>query len=295
MGTVLAKRSGKMKFIIPFIMMLAVLVPSSYGDMYKWVDEKGTVHFTDDLSNIPENYRPEVEIRNPTKETSAPQPREISKPSSSIPMEATEPGGFEVKLVRKHELWMAEVLLNGSVKRQFIVDTGASFSLIDSETAREIGITIDDNTPFIPASTVSGVILTPLVILKSMRVGDAELENVEVSIHDMPSKGGLLGNSFLNRFKVVIDSLNEKMTLFSMEGKPSEDRPGGYSRDYWEGQFRFYYRILDRLKEIKIECERKGAHTELVHVTNAIRYFENHLSELERRASFAGVPRNWRQ
>jgi len=295
MGTVLGKRNGKMRFIIPVIITLAVLVPFSYGDMYKWVDEKGTVHFTDDLSSIPENYRPEVEIRNPTKGTSTPQPSEISKPSSSIPIEATEPAGFEVKLLRKYELWMAEVLLNGSVKRQFIVDTGASFSLIDSETAREIGITIDDNTPFIPASAVSGVILTPLVVLKSMRVGKAELENVEVSIHDMPSKGGLLGNSFLNRFKVVINSLNEKMTLFSMEGKPSEDRPGGYCKDYWEGRFRFCYRILDRLKEIQVECERKGAQIELVHVNNAIRYFENQLSELEQRTSFAGVPRNWRE
>ena len=284
-----------MRLTILFIILLVLFVAPSYGEMHKWVDEKGTVHFTDDLSNIPENYRPDVEIRSSTKETPASQPREMSKPSSSTPTEATEPEGFEVKLVRMHELWTAEVLLNGSVKRQFIVDTGATFSLIDSETAREIGITIDDNTPFVPASTVSGVILTPLVILKSMRVGNAELENVEVSVHDMPSKGGLLGNSFLNRFKVVIDSLNEKMTLFSMEGKPSEDRPGGYTRDYWEGRFRFYYRILDRLKEIKIECERKGARAESARVNNAIRYFENQLSELEQRASFAGVPRNWRQ
>ena len=185
-----------MKYVILFVVMMALLVPSSYGDMYKWVDDKGTVHLTDDLSNIPEDYRPDVEIRGPKKEPPAPQPREISKPSSSTPTEAAEPEGFEVKLVRKHELWVTEVLLNGSVKRQFIVDTWASFSLIDLATAKEIGITIDENTPFVPASTVSGVILTPLVVLKSMRVGNAELENVEVSIHDMPSKGGLLGNSF---------------------------------------------------------------------------------------------------
>ena len=77
-----------MRFIIPFIITLAVLVPSSYGDMYKWVDDKGTVHFTDDLSNIPEDYRLDVEIRSPKKETPAPQPSEMSKPSSSIPMES---------------------------------------------------------------------------------------------------------------------------------------------------------------------------------------------------------------
>ena len=46
-----------MRFVIPLIVMLAVLVPYSYGEMYRWVDEKGTVHFTDDLSSIPEKYR----------------------------------------------------------------------------------------------------------------------------------------------------------------------------------------------------------------------------------------------
>jgi clan AA aspartic protease (TIGR02281 family) len=284
----------KMKPILLFIVILVVLVSSSYGEMYKWVDEKGTVHFTDDISNIPEKYHQNTETRKPPKETSAPQIKET--PVSPVTPERSEFEGFEVKLLRKHELWMAEVLLNGSVRREFIVDTGASFSLISWETARELGITIDENTPFIPGSTVSGVILSPLVTLRSMRVGDAELENVEVSIYDMPSGGGLLGNSFLNRFKVTIDSLNEKMTLSSMQGKPSQDRPGGYGRDYWEGRIRFYNRVLDELKKIKRNYEgRGGSSPELIRVNNAIRYFENQLSELERKASFAGVPRNWRQ
>ena len=282
-----------MKLILLFIVILVVLVSSSYGEMYKWVDEKGTVHFTDDIANIPEKYRQDIETRKPPQETSAPQPKE--RPVSPMTPETSETEGFEVKLFRRHELWMTEVLLNGSVKRPFIVDTGASFSLISLETARELGITIDENTPVIPGSTVSGVILSPLVTLRSMRVGNAELENVEVSIYDMPSGGGLLGNSFLNRFKVVIDSLNEKMTLFSMQGKPSQDRPGGYGREYWEGRFRFYHRILDRLKEIKMKYEKQGFRAELNQVNNTIRYFENQLSELERQASFAGVPRNWRQ
>ncbi len=76
---------------------------------------------------------------------------------------------------------VAEVLLNGKVKRHFVVDSGASFTLINRQSARELGITIDEYTPFIPVSTVSGVILTPLVTLKSVQVGKAEVENVERS------------------------------------------------------------------------------------------------------------------
>jgi len=283
-----------MRLIILFIILLTVLVPSSYAEMYKWVDEKGTVHFTDDLSNIPEKYRPDAETRKPPKENTTPRPQE--KPKPSLPSKVSEPEGITVDLFRKHELLLAEVILNGRVRQYFIVDTGASFTLINRQTAKELGITIDENTPFMPIFTASSLIFTPLVTLRSMRVGEAEVENVDVLIHDMPSEtAGLLGNSFLNKFKVMIDSANGKMTLYSMQGTPSPDRPGGYGRDFWVSQFLFYNRVLEELKKIKRRYEGKGSGSELNRVNNAIRYFENQLSEFERRASFAGVPRNWRQ
>jgi hypothetical protein len=128
-------------------------------------------------------------------------------------------------------------------------------------------------------------------------VGEAKVENVDVLVHNLPGgPAGLLGNSFLNKFKVVLDSINGKMTLYSMRGTPSPDRPGGYSRDFWVGQFRFYYRVLEQLKKAKQRHEGRGASSsESVRVDNAIRHFEDRLSELDRKASFAGVPRNWRE
>jgi len=282
-----------LRFLLLFIMM-AILVPSSYGEMYKWVDEKGTVHFTDDLSSIPEKYRQEAETRKPSKGGSVPQTPE--KPKSPPPPKGPEPEGITVDLFRKHELLVAEVILNGRLKQYFIVDTGASFTLINRPTARELGITIGENTPFIPIFTASSLIFTPLVTLQSIRVGEAEVENVDVLIHDMPSdSAGLLGNSFLNKFRVTLDSVNGKMTLYSMQGTPSPDRPGGYGKDFWVSQFRFYYRVMEELRKIKQKYEGRGSSSELTRVNNAIRYFENQLSEFERKASFAGVPRNWRQ
>ena len=283
-----------MKFFLLIFILLAGLVPSSYGEMYKWVDEKGTVHFTDDLSSIPEKYRQDAETRKPPKEISTPQPK--GKPTSTPSPKPSEGEGISIDLVRTGELSLAEVILEGKIKQHFIVDTGASFTVINRATAKELGITIDENTPFIPIFTASSLIFTPLVTLRSMRVGKAEVENVDVLIHDMPSdSAGLLGNSFLNKFKVMIDSVNGKMTLFPMQGTPSPDRPGGYGKDFWVGQFHFYNRVLEELKKIKRKYEGRGSSLELTRVNNAIRYFENQLSELERKASFAGVPRNWRQ
>jgi clan AA aspartic protease (TIGR02281 family) len=283
-----------MRLVILFIILSTVFVPASYGEMYKWVDEKGTIHYTDDLSSIPEKYRPDAETRKPSQEISAPKPQEKSK--SSLPQKVSEPEGITVDLFRKHEQLFTEVVLNGRIKGYYIVDTGASFTLINKFTAKGLGITEDETTPYIRAASVSGIISVPLVTLGSVRVGDAEVENVEAVIYPMAASGdGLLGNSFLNKFKVVIDSNNGKMTLYPMRGIPSPEFPGGYSKDYWVGQFRFYNRNLEDLRRQKAKIESQGARGELVRVNNAIRFFENQLSELERKASFAGVPRNWRQ
>jgi clan AA aspartic protease (TIGR02281 family) len=284
-----------LKYFVFLVAALLLIGLPGYGEMYKWIDEKGTVHFADDLFNVPERFRSDAEKRMTPKESSETEVRGKTAPLPEVSRQG-EPEGVEVQLFRRHELWLAEVLLNGRVRRYFILDSGASFTLINRQTANELGITVDENTPFIPVSTVSGVILTPLVTLKSIQVGKAELENVEALIYTMPSDNeGLLGNSFLNKYKVVIDAANGKLMLYGTQGNPSPDRPGGYGRDYWVGQFRFYHQNLSELKRLKAKIEAQGTKSELPRVNNAIRYFENQLNELERKASFAGVPRNWRE
>jgi clan AA aspartic protease (TIGR02281 family) len=281
--------------LLIMIFLIALALPAS-AQMYKWVDEKGTVHFTDDPSNIPERYRPDTETRKAPTETPLPGTNEKQPPSSPQPVtKIPEPKGFEITLSRKNQILFAEALLNRRLKRDFVVDTGASFTLIDRSTASDLGITVDEYTPFIPIATASDVILTPLVTLKSVLVGQAEMENVDALIYTMPAgKGGLLGNSFLGNFRVVLDSVNSKMTLYPAQGIPSSDRPGGYDRDYWVSRFRYLHYNLEVLNKLKATYERKDARIELNRVNNAIRFFENQLSEWERKASYSGVPHNWR-
>lgn len=290
-----AKRD--MKGLLLFILVFLLSVPSAHGETYRYVDEKGTVHFVDDLTKIPEKYRPEAELRKGPKEVPGEPVRAPGKGVAAPASESKprEPEGFEVQLLRRHELWMTEVVLNDKLSQHLILDTGASFSLISPQAANALGIAIDENTPLIPGTTVSGTVLLPLVTLRFMRVGKAELENVEAVVHSMPSGNqGLLGNSFLNKFRVILDAVSGKMTLFPMQGVASPDRPGGYGKDYWVGQFRFYQRNLEELKGLLARYQSRSEGVEFRRIRHAIRYFENHLSELERRASFAGVPRSWR-
>jgi hypothetical protein len=55
---------------------------------------------------------------------------------------------------------------------------------------------------------------------------------------------------------------------------------------------------LELLKKLKTKYERTDVLSDKVklnRVNNAVKYFENQLNELDRKASFASVPRNWRE
>jgi hypothetical protein len=43
-------------------------------EVYRWVDEQGTVHFTDDLGQVPEKYRDKIQKKEPPKEPPITQP-----------------------------------------------------------------------------------------------------------------------------------------------------------------------------------------------------------------------------
>jgi hypothetical protein len=50
-----------MKRILIIIFFILFFSETSFAEVYKWVDEKGVIHFTDDILQIPEKYRPKTE------------------------------------------------------------------------------------------------------------------------------------------------------------------------------------------------------------------------------------------
>jgi chromosome segregation ATPase len=49
-----------MKKII-FILLFLFITKLAFAEVYKWVDERGITHFTDDITQIPEKFRPRME------------------------------------------------------------------------------------------------------------------------------------------------------------------------------------------------------------------------------------------
>ncbi len=46
-----------------FFILLFLASSVSFGEVFKWVDERGGVHFTDDVLQVPPQYRPKTERR----------------------------------------------------------------------------------------------------------------------------------------------------------------------------------------------------------------------------------------
>jgi hypothetical protein len=108
----------KMGLLILIGLTLLSFSPSFGQEIYRWVDEQGTVHVTDDLGQVPEKYRDQVQKKKPPKEPSPAQP---APPQPAPPQPPTPPQGMksgkELKstprekdiLGRGEEWWRAKV------------------------------------------------------------------------------------------------------------------------------------------------------------------------------------------
>ena len=175
-----------------------VVAPLSAAEYYRWIDQNGVVHFTDNLHNIPEKQRPTAN-RIQTKEN--PRSPEAEKPAvvgkASVPIE-------------KHgQVVVIEATLNGKTSAKFVVDTGASYTMISSAVARELNIDVSQNQRTMPFQTANGLIQAPLTNLDSIAVGGMEIKNLTAAVHDAvpdPNVSGLLGLNFLSNFRMDIDT-----------------------------------------------------------------------------------------
>jgi len=102
--------------------------------------------------------------------------------------------------------WMASVRLNNSRTVELVVDTGASSCVISPELATALGIEPGPGAESVTMQVVGGRTTGPIIRLASVRLGDAEAEDVTAVVHPIsPGIDGLLGNSFLARFTVTLD------------------------------------------------------------------------------------------
>jgi clan AA aspartic protease (TIGR02281 family) len=185
-----------------FAALLAAVVLSPQAlfgaEYYRWVDPNGVVHFTDSLHNIPEIQRGKVG-RIQSVEPSKNQPR----PAALLPSKASIP--FE----KQGQVVIVEATLNKKAAGKFVVDTGASYTMISSAVAKELEIDTEQNRRTAPFQTANGIIQAPLISLESITLGGMEIRDLTAAVHDiLPDSrvAGLLGLNFLTNFRMDIDT-----------------------------------------------------------------------------------------
>ncbi len=65
--------------VVGALISFSAVYPSYAKEVYKWVDEKGTVHFSEDESRVPEEYREQAEEKSIPEEAKPPEEKTKAK------------------------------------------------------------------------------------------------------------------------------------------------------------------------------------------------------------------------
>lgn len=192
-----------MKTAIAYCAGLALqlaLAGSSHGaEYFRWVDDKGVLHITDSLHNVPPGQRPNAGRVWAPESPKAAEPERPPPPTNKASVRIEKHGAVAV----------VQATLNNQRMAKFVVDTGASYTLISNAVANDLGINLGANPKTLPFQTANGLINAPVTRLESISIGGLEIRNLAIAIHDAlpdPNIAGLLGLNFLSNFKMDIDT-----------------------------------------------------------------------------------------
>jgi clan AA aspartic protease (TIGR02281 family) len=107
--------------------------------------------------------------------------------------------------------------LNNQVQGTFIIDTGATYTVITPSVAKKLHAHITEHTDSVALQTANGIVEAPIVIIPSVKIAGFEVKNVPAIVQplgDSPSMFGLLG---LNFFKGLNFSFTENSLILEVQ------------------------------------------------------------------------------
>jgi clan AA aspartic protease (TIGR02281 family) len=180
----------------------SLLVAAEY---YRWVDDNGVLHITDNLHNVPPHRRGSA-----TRVQAQEMPRAAEPPKAPPPRKASVP-------IEKHgEVVVIEATLNHKRSAKFVVDTGASYTLISKSLAQDLALDVGQGAKTMSFQTANGLISAPVTNIESISVGGMEIKNLTTAVHDaVPDSrvSGLLGLNFLSHFRMDFDTQKRVLHL----------------------------------------------------------------------------------
>lgn len=280
--------------------LVLALAPLAAGaEIYQWTDEQGRVHYTQDLSQVPARQRSQAELR----ALAPPAPARLQTYSQPA---APEPGygalrgsgalrGREIRVpvARAGTGMIVNVRLDGSVTAPFLVDTGATDVLIPASLAELLGIQAGPDTRTKSYQTANGIVTHATVMLRSVDLGGAIVENVPASISPT-LEIGLLGLSFFNHFTYNVDAAAGVLTLVPNGLAEAGAIRGGRSEAQWRAEYQELHARIERVEqESETKSTSKARSQEQLEQQRAALLAQ--LSLLDGEADLAHAPMSWRE
>jgi clan AA aspartic protease (TIGR02281 family) len=181
--------------------------------------------------------------------------------------------------------------VNETLNVPFLVDTGASDVSVPRWAAERLGIEGSGRTR--EYMTANGVVVEPVVTLRSVDVGGARVEDLSASISGS-MEIGLLGLGFFNHFTTHVDTARGLLTLIPNDLVESGGIRGGRSEEQWRTEFAG---LRDRLARVDAEESRTNPNqsTKLRDLEARRDDLLRQLEILEAEADHARVPLVWRE
>ena len=306
--------------IIFLSLSIVFLFPSNIfaEGFYKWVDENGTIHFSDSTSGIPNKYRQDVaqetfkeieksksrsdiEIKesDPTLETLPPLKdlgNNLEPKKYEIPYKAFEGNAKRI---------IIPVTFNGSVTAPMALDTGAPGLVISPRLAEELNLLDEEETNLmVSVGGVGGSVPAVRIIMDSVQIGGAKDTFIPTTVISSISGAfeGLVGMDFMSNYSMRIDPL--KNVLVFQEIPPGANSPGGHDEAWWKSNFNSFGALRDAWQQYKESLDREIRDSlgpsdrtkKLMNfATNQFKAADQLFEKLNRYAIQHAVPMSWRK
>lgn len=111
---------------------------------------------------------------------------------------------------------IVQVTVNDRFTGRFLLDTGASYCVVSKEVAREAKIRGRTGGDRVQLMTANGPVDATLGEAREVEVGEVRARDVVVAVVDdapVPGLDGVLGLSFLGRFRYTVDAAKGTLVL----------------------------------------------------------------------------------
>jgi hypothetical protein len=127
------------KISLVLVLTVVFLGSIAYAEIFKWVDDKGAVHFSDDYETIPEKYRQQLEKKSESEASSSTEKeirsRKLYDKDRLIKENETKPSGAEKTRITRYTKDEFERLIIGKT-RDDILNTIGNPSSVQASSSR---------------------------------------------------------------------------------------------------------------------------------------------------------------